>query len=37
METALMEAQDGVDRVKETNEPYELSPANSYTDVFSTI
>jgi hypothetical protein len=30
-ETALQEVQDAIDRVKETNEPVELSPANSYT------
>ncbi len=31
MENALLEAQDGVDKVKATVQPVELSPANSYT------
>ena len=31
MENALLEAQDGVDKVKATIQPVELSPANSYT------
>lgn len=31
MEIALLEAQEGVDRVKQTNEPLELAPADSYT------
>jgi len=31
MEGALLETQDAIDAVKQTNEPMELSPANSYT------
>jgi hypothetical protein len=31
MEAALLEAQEAVDRVKLTNQPVELAPANSYT------
>ena len=31
MESALLETQDAIDRVKQTNEAVELAPANSYT------
>jgi stage III sporulation protein SpoIIIAA len=31
LEEALMEAQEGIDQVRVTNEPVELTPANSYT------
>ena len=31
MEDALIEAQEAIDQIKETNQPIELSPANAYT------